>query len=106
MVVIFLPTTSETGVLQERIGLPSTWTVHAPHCAMPQPNFVPVMPRVSRSTQSSGVSAATVTVRGRPFRTNEVGGTGESSRAWAATNLTARTPGGKGQICNGERRYG
>src|ERR1700756_547393 len=45
------------GSTQERTALPSTWTVQAPHCAMPQPNFVPVMPRISRSTHSNGVSA-------------------------------------------------
>jgi hypothetical protein len=37
-------------------------TVQAPQSAMPQPNFVPVMPSTSRSTQSSGVSPATSTV--------------------------------------------
>src|SRR6185369_13830662 len=31
-------------------------TVQAPHCAMPQPNLVPVIPRMSRSTHSSGMS--------------------------------------------------
>src|SRR6266496_5973676 len=30
--------------------------VHAPHSAMPQPNFVPVRPIWSRSTHKSGVS--------------------------------------------------
>ena len=36
-------------------------TVQAPHCAMPQPYLVPVMPSVSRSTHSSGVSGSTST---------------------------------------------
>ena len=40
------------GVMQERVGTPSTCTVQAPHSAMPQPNFVPVMPSTSRNTQS------------------------------------------------------
>ena len=31
-------------------------TVQAPHCAMPQPNFVPVRPKVSRKTHSKGVT--------------------------------------------------
>ena len=35
---------------------------HAPQSAMPQPNFVPVMPSTSRSTQSSGVSPSTSTM--------------------------------------------
>ena len=49
------------GVMQERVATPSTWTVQAPHSAMPQPNFVPVMPSTSRNTQSSGVSPSTST---------------------------------------------
>src|SRR5215510_5019783 len=61
MVVIFLPLTDATVVMQERIGFPSRCTVQAPHCAMPQPNLVPVMPRFSRKTQSKGVSELTST---------------------------------------------
>jgi len=34
----------------------------APHSAMPQPNFVPVMPSTSRNTQRSGVSPSTSTL--------------------------------------------
>ena len=79
MVTCF-PATLETGSTHVRVAAPSTCTVHAPHCATPQPNLVPVMPRVSRNTQSSGVSAATVTVRERPFRTNEIAGMGTSAR--------------------------
>src|SRR5262249_24118040 len=37
-------------------------TVHAPHNAIPQPNFVPVKPRTSRSTHNSGVSPSTSTL--------------------------------------------
>jgi nitrite reductase/ring-hydroxylating ferredoxin subunit len=59
MVVIFLPTALDTGVMQDRIGRPSRWTVHAPHSATPQPNFVPVRPTTSRSTQRSGMSSGT-----------------------------------------------
>src|SRR6516225_4856667 len=44
-----------------RTGLPSTCTVQAPHWAMPQPYFVPVMPSTSRNTHSSGVSPPTST---------------------------------------------
>ena len=63
MVVTARPSTSDTGVMQERTGLPSTCTVQAPQAATPQPNFVPVSLRCSRSTQSSGVSAPTATSR-------------------------------------------
>src|SRR5271154_6698215 len=41
---------------QERTGAPSTCTVQAPHCAMPQPNLVPVNPSRSLSTQRRGMS--------------------------------------------------
>src|SRR5687768_9573887 len=34
---------------------------------MPQPNFVPVMPSTSRSTQSSGISGGTSTSRRSPL---------------------------------------
>src|SRR5665213_1646514 len=44
MVVIFFPATLDTGVTHERAAEPSTCTVHAPHSAMPQPNFVRVIP--------------------------------------------------------------
>ena len=42
----------------------SRWhcTVQAPHSAIPQPNFVPVMPSTSRNTQRSGVSPSTSTL--------------------------------------------
>ena len=49
------------------IGLYDRWTVHAPQNPRPQPNFVPRMSSVSRSTQSSGVSGATSTVRVLPL---------------------------------------
>src|SRR5258706_8857906 len=40
------------------MGWPSTCTVQAPQRPAPQPNFVPGRPRVSRRTQSSGVSGS------------------------------------------------
>src|ERR1700681_4063517 len=57
MVVTARSRTALTGSMHERTGLPSICTVQAPHCAIPQPNFVPVMPSRSRRTQSSGISA-------------------------------------------------
>ena len=57
-----LPATAETGVMQERVGSPSTRTVHEPHMPMPQPNFVPVRPSSSRSTQSRMRSGSPATV--------------------------------------------
>jgi hypothetical protein len=46
--------------------------VQAPHNPAPQPNFVPVMFKVSRNTQSSGVSGATLTFRSLPFTRSEI----------------------------------
>src|SRR5438105_13409241 len=54
-------------VMQECVGLPSTCTVQATHNALPQPNFVPVMPSTSRNTQRSGVSPSTSTLRMLPL---------------------------------------
>src|SRR5260221_3517902 len=51
-----------TGVIQERVATPSTCTVQAPQSAIPQPNFVPVMPSTSRNTQRRGVSPSTSTL--------------------------------------------
>src|ERR1700744_556444 len=46
------------GTEQERMAVPLICTVQAPHCAIPQPNFVPVKPITSRNTQRSGVSGS------------------------------------------------
>src|ERR1700722_17014414 len=70
MVVIFFPATDETGVMQERVASPSICTVQAPHRAIPQPNFVPVMPRVSRRTHNSGIFGGTSTDCCLPLRIN------------------------------------
>src|SRR5713226_7025318 len=56
-----------TGVMQEREATPSICTVQAPQSAMPQPNFVPVMPSTSRNTHKRGVSPSTSTVRSTPL---------------------------------------
>ena len=44
MVTTLAPSTEDAGVWQERIALPLTWTVQAPHRPAPQPYFVPVNP--------------------------------------------------------------
>jgi hypothetical protein len=66
------PPTCETGIEQERTADPSTCTVQAPHNPAPHPNFVPVIFKVSRKTQSSGVSGATLTLRSLPFTRSEI----------------------------------
>src|SRR5215467_8367099 len=54
-------------VTQERVATPSICTVQAPQSAIPQPNFVPVMPSTSRNTHNRGVSPSTSTVRSIPL---------------------------------------
>ena len=67
------PNTPLLWVIREQAGLTGTkygcgiaqcgaCTVQAPHCAMPQPYFVPVMPMLSRITHSSGVSGSMSTL--------------------------------------------
>ena len=72
IVVIFWPGIAEAGTEHERTAVPFTWTVQAPHAAMPQPNLVPVNPSVSRSTHSRGVSSSTSAVRDSPFTSSVI----------------------------------
>ena len=67
MVVILAPSNPPTEIEQERTASSFTWTVHAPHWAMPQPYLVPVMPISSRKTQSNGVSGSISSSCRRPF---------------------------------------
>ena len=55
------------GTWQDRVATPSICTVQAPHCAMPQPYLVPVMPSHSRMTHSSGVSGSASTLCETPL---------------------------------------
>ena len=57
------PSTIDSGVMQERADTPSMCTVHAPHDATPQPNFVPVSLRCSRKAHNNGVSPSSATRR-------------------------------------------
>src|SRR5215475_15704107 len=61
MVVTFFPTASPAVTPHERTAAPSMCTVQAPHCAIPHPYFVPVMPTESRITHKSGVSGSAST---------------------------------------------
>src|SRR5471030_2186917 len=56
-----------TAMEQERRTSPLMCTEQAPHCATPQPYFVPVSPTCSRMTQSRGVSSSTCTSRVLPL---------------------------------------
>ena len=74
IVVTSAPATAEIGTAgTSATATPSTWTVHAPHCAMPQPNFVPLRSSASRRTQSSGMSGATSTVVDLPLTLSVTG---------------------------------
>src|SRR2546428_1454538 len=84
MVVIALPAAADTGVTQERRGAPSRCTVHAPHCAMPQPNLVPVNPTRSRNTQSRGMSGGASTSCSAPLMVSFMKG------AWRAAPSPSR----------------
>jgi hypothetical protein len=70
MVVMALPAAALTGVEQDRWATPSMCTVQAPHNPMPQPNFVPVIPRTSRKTHSRGMSGSTSTSCDAPLILN------------------------------------
>src|SRR5918999_3256268 len=72
MVTTWAPLTLDTGVTQEGTALPFTCTVHAPHCAIPQPYLVPVSFSSSRITQSRGVLASDFDVTVLPFRVKAV----------------------------------
>jgi hypothetical protein len=91
MVVTDLPATARTGSTQLCLGTPSTCTVQEPHTAMPQANFVPVSPSVSRSTHNSGVSSGTSTFRVTPLTT--ISTTHRSSQAWRVGSAPERRPG-------------
>src|SRR5213596_3548837 len=99
MVVIAPPAAAATVVWHERTALPRRCTVHAPHWPRPQPNLVPRRSSTSRSTQSSGMSAGTSTVKDLPltlsvnaiavilrqsfvFRPDKKGAFGDDSIAW------------------------
>src|SRR4029077_10957268 len=63
---------AEAGSMQERIVLPSTSTVHAPHCPRPQPNRGPCSDKLSRRTYKSGVLGSASTTLGLPFTFSEI----------------------------------
>ena len=73
IVVTDFPATELTGVTHDRMGVPSTCTVQAPHSAMPHPYFVPINLAFSRMAQSRGTSGRVSSVTLRPFSISEVG---------------------------------
>src|ERR1035441_9757997 len=101
MVVIFLPATAEMGVTQDRTGWPSMWTVQAPHNDMPHPNLVPVMPSVSRKTQSSGMAETASTDCGLPFKVNLTAGTAYPPLSALVRKSICQWPGGWEDLLQG-----
>src|SRR5512146_2095967 len=94
MVSTYWSATCDSGVPQERTGLPSTCTVHAPHSCAPQPNLVPVRPSSSRSTHSSGVSGSRSKLFFLPLMVSEImripdDGTVESDYAYGTARRRA-----------------
>src|ERR1700716_853570 len=70
MVVMCFPPAIMTGITQGRTGAPSICIVQAPHAPMPQPNLLPVRPRCSRTTHSSGTSSGPPNSAGLPLTRN------------------------------------
>src|SRR5260221_1154356 len=79
MVSTFWSAAADTGTEHERTGSPFRCTVHAPHCAMPQPNFGPFTSRTSRNTHSRGISGSTSTLDFFPLTVSSIM---ESPLAW------------------------
>jgi hypothetical protein len=72
IVVISAPATALTGTTHERIASPFWCAVQAPQSTAPQPNFVPVRPRISRRYQSTGISGSPANERSTPFTLNSI----------------------------------
>jgi len=66
------PAALATFVWQDFTGLPSSSTVHAPHCPSPQPYLLPVSASSSRSTLSSVRSESASTRWRRPFTVSSI----------------------------------
>ena len=61
-VTIFLPAMVATGITHERVALPSTSTVHAPHWPRPQPKRGPCRPRSSRNAYNRGICGSSAVI--------------------------------------------
>src|SRR2546423_1603088 len=75
-------------VEQLNAGRPSSSTVHAPHAPSPQPYFVPVTFRSSRSTSRSDRSPGVFTSVDRPFTVSVIA---ESSEAMGSASVETET---------------
>ena len=95
IVTTFAPCTCSARTLHALIARPSTWIVHAPHCAVSQPMCVPVKPSVVRRKSASSMrgsmsarAALPLTVNARGMDTedllNDVRAAGANWRLGAA----------------------
>src|SRR5438067_2083161 len=75
---------------------------------MPQPNLVPVNPRFSRSTQSNGVSALTLTVCSRRLTRSRIIDATSLGKSFGQAKTEASTRGDgqrlKGNVCRMPRK--
>src|SRR6185437_11148234 len=78
--------TSPTEVMQDATHWPLTITVQARHWPSPQPNFVPVKCKSSRSTSSNGRSGAVVRVCNFPFKIKLISASISSSQKRLTTH--------------------
>src|SRR5436190_3046237 len=107
MVVTCLPTAAATGITQERTALPSTCTVHEPHCATPQPYLVPVSPICSRIAHKSGVLGSTFTSLVLPLmvsRAMDVSSSGVRCREYPPSRPERQAQVRPGGVAVGARR--
>jgi hypothetical protein len=72
-VVISRSATMPTGTRQADISRPSTRMLQAPHTPTPHPSLVPVRPRSSRRTSSTGRAGGVRTDRVRPLTVTVIG---------------------------------
>jgi hypothetical protein len=76
--------------------------VQQPQIAIPQPYFVPVRPRSSRSTQSSGFSGSTSTVIDLPFTLKAIAFI-NIALVWTRAALVDPVPDCTNELCMRER---
>ena len=71
--ILKMAPTREIGSTHERVGVPLTSTMHAPHCASPQPKCGLFSLSSSRSTYNRGVSGSQATSCSTPLTASRTG---------------------------------
>ena len=72
MVSTVFPSTRRSSVTHERVSLPSTRTLHAPQCPVPQASFVPFMHLTFRRNSSSVRFSPSCTSTDVPLSVNRI----------------------------------